>query len=45
MQVRKKASSTGGTGDKNSGNERKSMDFLKDVLGEELFNQIVAKIS
>ena len=45
MQVRKKASSTGGTGDKNSGNERKSMDFLKDVLGEELFNHIVAKIN
>lgn len=46
MQGRKKASSTGGTGDKNSGNRKElDMEFLKELLGEELYNQIIAKIN
>ena len=46
MQGRKKASSTGDTGDKNSGNRKElDMEFLKELLGEELYNQITAKIN
>ena len=46
MQGRKKASSTGGTGDKNSGKRKEiDMEFLKELLGEELYKQVESKIN
>ena len=42
---RKKAVSSGGTTDKNGGKKGIQMEFLKEILGEDLYNQFVEKVN